>query len=1154
MQSKLLVLGVAAMLPGGVALQSAKPVELYVAPTGDDSWSGTRPAPHDGDGPFATLKRARDELRKRKQAGQLTRGATIYVRGGTYELHETLQLSAEDSGTAEHPLLIREYENEQSVLVGSRAVNDFRPWRGEVLRCDLRGTALEGIAFKQLFYRGERMIMARYPNKDPRDPHFGEWAYVLAVDSPNVKDHFTCTEDVIKNWSQVEQAEICIHPAYGWAWNIVKVKSVDRDTARINLAQNVSYDLRVGDRYFVQNLLEELDTPGEWYLDRETWNLYFWPPGEVGEGDVQVPVTGTILLLEGASHVIVRGFTIEACDGDAVRLQDCQNCVIAKNIIRNCGGWGIAIGGGRACGAIGNDIYYTGAGGVSLNGGKWDTLERGDNFATNNYIHHIAEFRRTYNTGVNINGVGNTASHNLIHDCYHQGILMGGNDNIVEYNIVHHTNLGSEDTGGLYMSSRNYTRRGNIIRYNIFHHVGGFGKANSWNPVQDGRVKFQYPHFTWGIYLDAPESGVYVYGNLLYSVPICGMFNHSGKDNCWENNIVVDAPAFRASVWPQEDLFETSWKPLREARERGWIGLERYPELSRYTENEPRKNTMFNCRFVRNIIYYTEEGSKWLRDRNQSAWDGGQLVWTYSGHQDDFGEFEFDGNVIYAPPGIEPKFELTLSPHSGKLLTWDEWRATGKDAHSVFQDPLFVDPANHDYRLKPESPALKLGFQPIPFDKIGPYADELRASWPIVEAPGAAALGDFTTERYFQLPGYEPVEARELTPRQGLPRFFSKLKRNEPVTIACFAGGNHAQGGWFDTFITTLRQEYPAAQITPLLASIHGGARGSRFSVFRFKHEVLRHNPDLIFIDFASDDAETSQENAWSAIEGVVRQAWQTDPRIDFAFVYAFRLGYETAYAAGVCPSAVSAHEQIAAHYGIPSINLGYRVAAMAKNGELSLKATREAAADLGQPVFSCDGVYTSPDGNQLYAEIVINNLRQLAEQDTSDPLRERMAALAQPFSPGHLERATQIEIQPQMLEGQWESQPPGAWAPHFPQIWYTHTPGAKLTFRFQGTEASLLCLIGPDTGRMRITIDGKGWGEKQLVDRWCYYQRIAALPLGTGLEDTKHTVTVELLPDPPDRSEPIEEAKRLGQYDASSFKGVALRLGWIQIVGEATD
>ena len=1175
----------------GLAVSAeAGEVHRYVATNGNDVWSGTLAASNSEgtDGPFATLAKAQDELRTLKAAGQTGDGATVFVRGGTYELHETLTWGPEDSGTAEAPVIYRAYEDEKPVLLGARRVTGFKPWKDEILQCDLKGTPLEGVTFRQLFFRGKpglsattkvlssseheirarragsgrlrRMEMARYPNVDSGDPHFGEWAHVLAVDGPGVKDHFTCTDDVIKTWTNVGRAEVCIHPAYGWAWNIVPIKTAHREEQQVTLARNVSYNLHVGDRYFVRNLLEELDAPGEWYLDGESSTLYFWPPdGNVQDGhvpgEVWAPVTGTVAAMKGASHVTLRGFTIEACGGDAVQIHDCHACLVAQSVIRNCGAWGVSVRGGHRSGASGNDISETGAGGIALDGGDLKTLEHGDNFATNNYIHHIAEFQRTYNTGVNVRGMGNTAGHNLIHDCYHQGILMGGSENRVEYNIVHHTNLGSEDTGGIYMSSRNYLSRGNVIRHNIFHHVGGFGKASSWTPVRNGRVKFEYPHFTWGIYLDAPETGVHVYGNVLYSVPVCGMFNHSGKDNTWENNIVVDCPGFRASVWGRGDLFVTSWNHVRQAKKEGYWDryVERYPELRRYDENELRANTMFNCKFVRNIVYYTKEGGKWMRERNKGAWQDGQLVWTYAGHRDDFPEFEFDHNCVWSPDGIDPKFQLTLAPEPGKLLSWAEWKATGKDEHSLFADPLFVDSANHDYRLRPDSPALKIGFQQIPFDEIGPFQDELRASWPIVEAPGVAALGDFTTERFFQLPGYGPTKAREFVPRGGVPNLAAKLKAKAPVTIACFAGGSHAQGGWFRAFMEDLRKRHPGSDIRSILADIHGGARGSQFSLYRFRHEVLRHKPDLIFVDFASDDTESDPHRMWPVVEGVIRQALRANPNMDLVFVYAFKIEMESDYAKGLCPSAVSAYEKLADHYGVASVNMGYRIAQMARDGKLVVRATQEEAKQLdGQPVFTHDGVNTSGAAKQQYALIMSDRFQELL--DGAGEQSRPADSLSKPFRADHLERATQIPITESMLSGKWERRDPGPMAKHFEAIWFTNTPGAKLTFRFRGTAVSLFNLMGPDTGRARITIDGNDRGVREQIDRWCFYQRLSALQVAAGLQDKEHAVTVELLPDPPDRTAPADEAKKLGRYDPSTFQGVALRIGWIRIVGEPVD
>jgi hypothetical protein len=95
---------------------------------------------------------------------------------------------------------------------------------------------------------------------------------------------------------------------------------------------------------------------------------------------------------------------------------------------------------------------------------------------------------------------------------------------------------------------------------------------------------------------------------------------------------------------------------------------------------------------------------------------------------------------------------------------------------------------------------------------------------------------------------------------------------------------------------------------------------------------------------------------------------------------------------------------------------------------------------------------------------------------------------------------------------------------------------------------------MGPDSGRVQITIDGDDRGVREQVDRWCYYQRISALHVAGGLQDKEHTVTVELLREPPDRSVPINEAKKLGKYDPKSFEGVTLRMGWIRIVGEPVD
>ncbi|MBI2301580.1 MAG: hypothetical protein HYU66_21980, partial [Armatimonadetes bacterium] len=330
----------AALLLFATAVQAA-PLELFVATTGRDTWSGRLPAANAArtDGPFATPAHAQQEVRRLLAAGQLPAGVTVNLRAGTYELSKPLTLGPEDSGSADAPVVWRGYRDERPVLTGSRVVSGFRPFRDGILQADLKGTPLAGKAFRQLFFGGERMVMARYPNVDPADPHRGTWAFVADSDpapatnnsvSDNVartKDHFTATQDVIKpGWEHLARAEVCIHPAYGWAWSVVPVKAADRATGVVSLGKDVGYGIMVGDRYFVRGLLAELDVPGEWYLDPDSATLYFKPPADLAAGEVRAPVTDRLLVLEKAAHVTLRGFDLEACDGDAVRIQDCESC------------------------------------------------------------------------------------------------------------------------------------------------------------------------------------------------------------------------------------------------------------------------------------------------------------------------------------------------------------------------------------------------------------------------------------------------------------------------------------------------------------------------------------------------------------------------------------------------------------------------------------------------------------------------------------------------------------------------------------------------------------------------------------------------------------------------------------------------------------
>ena len=857
-----------------------------------------------GDGsagkPFATLERARDEVRKLK-AGAPGEAITVSVGGGIYSLPQGLKLAARDGGTAEAPVTWRAQGSEKPVLIGGREIKGFTPWRGQILKADVGAQGFKGAGFHQLIFDGGRMHLARYPNFDAANPYGGGWAYadgkLLAMyqDVPGEDHHsFTAKAADMRTLAKPAEAEVFVFARYNWWNNICRVKAIDAATRKVTLAQDASYAIRPGDRYYIQNALEELDAPGEWYLDRAEGTLYFWPPAPLEGRAVVAPSTRTILELgAGTAHVTFRGFTFECAAGTAVTLTGTTECRIAGCTVRNVGdygGSGVSVNGGLKNGVVGCDIHDIGSHGVSLSGGDRKTLTAAGNYADNNYIHHIGlDYKQ--GVGVSLTGVGNRASHNLIHDGPRMGIQFSGNNLVMEYNHIRHMNLETEDTGSVYTGGRDWiSSRGSVIRYNYFHDMLGYG--------HDAKGVWQSPFFAWGVYLDDNTGGVDVIGNIVVRCPRATMHLHNGRDNHVENNIFAEGGLYQMEF--------SGWTPAH----RYWST--HLPTMIKGYEsvvNEPAWKTMRNMNIhpkdavlpngmimtgnevVKNIFYYSEPKAKYVRENNfpfdhntidkNVVWHKGLPVLTgqtvagkaISENLVTNGGFEEgtpgalpaawswqvrplatakagadadgaasgrsalridaafakektrDNNPIVASklfalaPGhsyclkaklkaTEAEAKATLLVHAYKaapggfywgskggdlkvgtewkeysstfrvpavgeqgynagmekmmrvsigfksesgtlraddvelkevesLDEWASWQAVGMDKNSVVADPLFVDAAKDDWRLKADSPALKLGFKPIPVEKIGPYADELRASWPIVEAEGA---------------------------------------------------------------------------------------------------------------------------------------------------------------------------------------------------------------------------------------------------------------------------------------------------------------------------------------------------------------------------------------------------------------------------------
>lgn len=512
------------------------------------------------------------------------------------------------------------------------------------------------------------------------ESHEGKEIVIPSVEPPGEMAFMRFRPGDLPQWTDVSGAEVHLFPAWGWVSAIECVERIDFADRKIHLVGGAAQDIRMGNRYFIANVREALDAPGEWYLDKKTGKLLYIPERtvvsghpcpETPDGEAVAPRLDRLIVFDGAEYVTLRGFTFTDTDYNltreyytprdaAIYMSRARHCAVRDCRFEHLGGYALRLENNSHYNEFtGNDIEDMGMGGVVMFGDNSNHPHH--NLVAGNVMRRLGLVYK-HVAGVYVStGDDNRIVHNTISHVTRYGISLksfaasnSSRNNLVEYNDIRQTNLETNDTGAIETLGCNRKENGNTIRYNLILDTNGL-KSNA-----DGTFRTNY--FSWGIYLDDFSSGALVYGNVVARTDLGGMCVHGGRNNTFENNVFVNSHSHQVRLQPRDDFIKGN-------------------------------------RFVRNIVAYTRPES--------------DLIFSYTDQTDLFSEWD---NNLYWLRGADLN---TLRHKNTPVGTFADWRKAGMDTHSLVADPMFLDPAHDDYRLKPDSPAYKLGFKPIPVEKIG---------------------------------------------------------------------------------------------------------------------------------------------------------------------------------------------------------------------------------------------------------------------------------------------------------------------------------------------------------------------------------------------------------------------------------------------------